>query len=87
MKTVWKYLIPFVDDGKFELEYPILGQIVKIDMQDDVPCMWIYIDTDLEVEKRKFEIYGTGHVVEDGRVYRGTFFQGMFVWHVFEVFE
>jgi hypothetical protein len=87
MKTVWKYMIPFHSDGKFELEYPILGQIVKIDMQDGVPWMWIFIDTDLEVVKRKFEIYGTGHSIEDGRVYRGTFFQNMFVWHVFEVFE
>ncbi len=87
MKTIYKYMIPFVSDGKFELVYPILGQILKIDMQDDVPCMWIFIDTDLEVKSRKFEIYGTGHPVDDGRVYRGTFFQNMFVWHVFEVFE
>lgn len=87
MKTVYKYVIPFVDDGKFELEYPRYSNVVKIDMQNGVPCMWIFVDTDSEVVKRKFRIYGTGHEVEDGNVYRGTFFQGMFVWHVFEVFE
>lgn len=87
MKTIYKYVIPFVDSGRFELEYDHNGCIVKIDMQNDEPVMWIQVETNNSTKKHQFQIRGTGHEIEPGELYMDTFYMGSFVWHVFKVYE
>ncbi len=48
--------------------------------------MWVRVDTTKPTISRKLAIVGTGHdcpTQEEGK-YIGTFFDTMFVWHVFE---
>jgi len=47
--------------------------------------MWVKVDTENEVEKRMFEVIGTGQNFDDtNKKYVGTYQEGPFVWHVFE---
>lgn len=87
MKTIHKFVIPFVDSGEFELEYDITGCIVKIAMQNDVPCMWVEVQPGNPTRKYKFKIHGTGHEVGSNELYMDTFFMGMYVWHVYKVYD
>lgn len=61
---------------------------VKIDMQDGIPTMWILVDTEDLTQETEFRIYGTGqeltHDIDGFFFHAGSFFQGTFVWHVFQ---
>lgn len=65
------------------------AQIVRVAEQILEGAIWAIVDPGAERELRTFEIRGTGHEIEDGAVYVGTFEQRRygtttFVWHVFE---
>ena len=89
MYSIWKYHMPLEDD--FIIEMPKDSVILDIQSQDEKPTMWVLVETDVELEKRYFRMFGTGHKLNtvSGLVHKGTFqmFKGDFVWHVFEEFK
>lgn len=81
MKTIYKY--PLADSGLLNL--PTGAKIVHCDVQRDIPTLWIEVDTVAELEERRFTVYGTGHPIGDNATHVGTYFDGPFVWHVYEI--
>jgi hypothetical protein len=82
---IWKYELK-----KYcEIEMPINAQILAVQNQREVPCIWALVNPDDERELRRFEIVGTGHKFNYSveHKYRGTFQLngGLFVFHVFEI--
>lgn len=70
MRTIYKYplkiqdrqllQIPFVNDrlyGSLKLKQ----QILKLDVQNENPCLWVLVDTDLPRRDVVVNMYGTGH--------------------------
>lgn len=47
--------------------------------------LWGEVENDLKHCERRFEIYGTGHRINDGNRYIGSAVVGRYVWHVYEV--
>lgn len=81
-KQIWKYSLENV------IEMPKGAEILKVDIQNGQMFnaqMWVKVNTENEVEKRMFEVIGTGQNFDDtNRKYIGTYQDGPFVWHVFE---
>lgn len=90
MKTIWKYETPFAEN--FVIAMPAKAEIlcVQQDQKTNKPCIWALVDSDNELEKRYFELFGTGHELPVGmgfeRKYLGTYQyqKGEFVGHLFE---
>lgn len=86
MKTIWKFELTL--HGAIEM--PDGANILTVQEQRGVPCIWAEVDTNAPMVKRHFDIYGTGHEmkVDMGveRKYIGTFQiqGGALVFHVFE---
>lgn len=94
MKTIWKYsleLLPFqtlqvpaLSNQSGEYKY-IWGQVMHVGQQNDIPALWLLVDTEAPVRNIDISIVGTGQECPDlGEWdYLGTSFCGSFVWHVF----
>jgi hypothetical protein len=92
MMAVWKYPIAWPPaDDRFSIVLPPLTQVLAIQVQHGIPCVWALVDpTRHPVDERWFRIAGTGHEIADrivGQGYIGTFqlLGGSLVLHVFEV--
>jgi len=89
MKTIFKYQL-VVEDSQ-TIKIPKGGDILSLQVQHGIPCLWILVDTEQkEKESRVFEMYGTGHIIHDyNKKYIGTFIirKGLLVFHVFERIE
>lgn len=71
MRTVWKVqLTP-------EMNTVDLVQAAKplcVQMQHDIPCMWVEVDSEMPHREYSIAIIGTGHPIPPGRwSYVGTF--------------
>lgn len=84
MKRIFKYEIPVSDD--FKLSLPKGSEILSVQMQKSIPCLWALIDEANERENRYFKLYGTGMAIDDNLKYIGTFqmLNGGLVFHLFE---
>ena len=98
MRTIYKYPIPFGDEatvmmpkGALLLTFAIQGIYVT-----GLPniCVWALVDTEAEMEAKKFKIFGTGYPLPDDCVkyggdldydfeYETTVFDHKHVWHIF----
>lgn len=87
MRTIYKY--PLTVTGHNALRMPKGAEVLTVQMQHGVPCLWVLVDTDAPECERVLRIYGTGHPISDDEnaLYVGTFqlSGGAFVFHVFEV--
>ena len=99
MRTIYKYALPFGDEVSVQM--PKDASILKFGIQsviDSKPeiVVWAIVDTESEMEERRFRIVGTGHPLEDDTtahcadipcewdyVYFDTLFDRRFVWHIF----
>jgi hypothetical protein len=83
MKTIYKYEATF---PSFEIEVSTDCQILSVQQQDNVPCIWALVDKEKENTKRFFKWHGTGlDITEPGsRSYIGTIQDQGMVWHLFE---
>ena len=80
---IYKYAFPIQD--RFEIEMPIYSEIIKVEMQGNIPCLWAIVNPGAVLCKTKFVVIGTGQEFnEDNLVHISTFQQGEFVWHLFE---
>ena len=82
MNKIYKYAIPEVSG----LELPKNARILKVGLQGGTLHCWALLSADeFATEKRYFLVVGTGHEFNaDGLSYIDTYFEGPFVWHVFE---
>lgn len=82
-QVIWKARLG--TDG--EVSMPKGAEILTVQTQHEIPCLWFKCDPSAEIETRKFSIIGTGHpiTVDEGE-YIGTFQvnDGAFVFHLFE---
>jgi hypothetical protein len=91
-RRVLKYLLidavhgrewPF--DTDYVIEMPARARIVKVDHQDGIVTIWAEVGRGSDDHVRRlFRIYGTGQPIVDDDVYVGTYFEGPYVWHVYE---
>lgn len=86
MKTIHKYTL-VVTDNQF-VDMPKWAKILSVQVQNNIPCIWAEVNTDMPIEKRCFEIFGTGNPIHEdmgvSREYIGTFQMIHFVWHLYE---
>ena len=86
--TIWKF--PFDITDNQEIEMPNGARIIKIDVQNNQPCLWAIVDPtkQYDTEPRVIRVYGTGHhvFVLDKLDYLDSFqlLGGQLVFHVFE---
>lgn len=86
-QTIWKYQVnPKIT--KFNM--PKGAEILTVQNQNGIPCIWALVNPENEEEERYFEVFGTGHdvPVDIGieRKYINTFQLegGSLVFHLFE---
>ena len=65
------------------------AEILSVQVQADVLCLWALVDPDAKLQKRVIEILGTGNPIDVPGVthkFIGTVQMrgGSLVWHVFE---
>ena len=86
MSTIWKFQFDIVNP--LSISMPSGAQILSVQDQDGVPCMWAMVNPEKAAEMRYFEIFRTGQpMCLDKAIERrfiGTFQQPPFEWHVFE---
>lgn len=88
-KQIWKYILDSAEVEQ-EIEMPMDAEILTVQIQGDKTCMWALVNTDLQLRKRIFEVYGTGHSLSHSnqkRKYIGTYqlMEGALVFHLFEL--
>jgi hypothetical protein len=86
-KEIWKYTIhPFT----VKVRMPEGAEILTVQIQNGVPCIWVLVNPENELEIRNFEIFGTGQKIACDigveRKYINTFQMenGSLVFHLFE---
>lgn len=62
--VIWKF--PIENTDNIELEMPRGSKILSLKTQQGVPFIWAAVDTNNEIETRKFRIFGTGHEIPQG---------------------
>ena len=82
MRVIWKY-----DISREIIRVPIWSKVLCVQLQDGEPQIWMLVDTEEKVfERRRFIVIGTGQSFNSKDMnYIGTYQQGIFVWHVFEI--
>ncbi len=89
MSTIWK--IPIQLQQRQEIELPISAKVLTVQTQMNNPVMWVEVSPLAVKEKRMFQLYGTGHEIDDTnkirRMYIGTFqlWSGQEVYHLYEI--
>lgn len=87
IKKIYKYQI---DVGNLTVDMPEYAEILSVQVQRGVICIWALGDPEQPLRKRTFDIFGTGHDIQCNggieRIHIGTvqFNGGDLVLHVFE---
>ena len=84
MTTIYKYQIPY---DFTEVNIPEGAEILSMQLQNGIPCIWAMVDTGQPKIKRKFMIVGTGKELHPCvlHTFIGTYQVPGFVFHVFEI--
>ena len=90
MLKVLKYEIEIGD--YFEIVMPNGAQILKVECQHNIPCLWVLADLEHLSIKRTFRFAGTGHPIDhlkDDLQFISTFQMdnGNLIFHIFEVIK
>lgn len=84
MKTIWKFELHI--DEPVTLLMPVGAEVLTVQAQGDIPCIWAIVDPNAETETRRFYVRGTGHPLREVGRYVDTFQLngGALVFHLFE---
>lgn len=89
-KQVWKFELE-VKDGVQLINMPEEAQILRVESQIGIPCIWALVNPKNKTEDRCFEVFGTGHdIYHDMGIERnhigtvGIPLSWEYVFHVFE---
>lgn len=58
MKTIWEYPVPF--DSHFTLELPAGAEMLAVQMQLDMPTLWVLVKPTAPKVETNFRWYPTG---------------------------
>jgi hypothetical protein len=89
VETIWKFQLKV--EGEQIVEMPQGAQILCIQVQNGVPCIWAKVFDWVEIKKQRiFETIGTGQEIpprKQRREYIGTYqlMGGALVYHVYEI--
>ena len=91
MRTIYKYTLQEIDEQEIKIhglvDAKFKDQVLKVESQNDIPCIWVMVDTDLPEELRHFSTRGTGHMCSGVHAddYLGTYqlYNGDLIFHVF----
>jgi len=88
MLTIWKYRLDKTDSQQI----PEGAQFLSAQMQGDVLCLWMLVDTAKPLETRVFNVVGTGYEIyhaKESLKFLGTVQSDgrMLVFHVFEIIK
>lgn len=61
------------------------AELLRFDKQGESMCLWALVEDGNFRESRRFRVAGTGFELNDNERYVGTFHDGQFVWHLFEI--
>lgn len=61
MTTIYKYPLDLIELN--EIDMPEQAEILSIQLQNGVPCIWAMVSPDFPKEKRAIRMIGTGHEV------------------------
>lgn len=81
---IWKYELNSVLN---KLRMPVGAQVLSVQVQRDITCLWAKVDIDAPKVDRTFELVGTGQSMREGPVtYIDTvqLAEGYLAFHVFE---
>lgn len=81
-RQVFKYPLALAE--VVELDIPEGGRVLTLGVQQGIPMLWVLVDVVQPMERRTFITVGTGHEVPWATTFVGTWFDGPYVWHVFE---
>jgi len=82
--TIWKF--PLELDDQQVISMPEGSQILTVQTQDGIPCLWALVDEGAEKEDRVIYTIGTGGPFADDPedlVYVGTYQLPNLVFHIF----
>ena len=89
MKTIWKF--PILISSRVNISIPKNAELLSVQTQRNIPCIWALVDPTEPLETREFEIFGTGHPIKCDNIYISRNFIGTFqvnedslVFHLFE---
>ena len=83
-KTIYKYELAWQD--YVDIEMPVGATPLTVGAQNGKGYLWALVEPDAPVETRRFRHAGTGHPIQDTALsYIGTYMDGSFVFHVFEI--
>lgn len=83
MKNIYKYRIDFIGST---ILLPTNARVKRVAVQEGAICLWIEHDLDKGTKfGRRYQVFATGVDIPDSAIWQGTFFDGPFVWHVYEV--
>ncbi len=87
MNTIWKYEVCLEDE--FTISMPKDAKILSVNTQNETSYLWAIVNTDNELENRKFKLFGTGQpdLNFDNLEFIGTIicYNDRLVFHLFEV--
>ena len=86
-KVIWKF--EFTIDDNISMKMPEGTEILSVQIQKGIPCIWALVDPLAKKTERQFQLYGTGHEMEFNENFEkfiGTFqmINGNVVFHLFE---
>lgn len=84
---IYKYVVP-VADGGIDVSMPVDAEIRFVGIQSPGRiCVWAEVTNEDVMKTRTFMVFGTGHEIPVGVDYRGTVLDGLYVWHLYEVYQ
>lgn len=81
---IWKYELKAVLN---DLHMPVGAEILSVQVQRDIICLWAKVNIDAPKAYRTFELIGTGHPMSEGpATYIDTvqLAEGYLAFHIFE---
>ncbi len=86
---IWKYQISN-NDIIIKVPGGKSAQILSLQLQDNVPTIWVLVNPEEELAERRFVTFVTGsfgNIISNYHNYIGTYQIDGFVGHVFEIIE
>ena len=80
--TVWKFPL-YITDTQF-VRMPDGAEILHVDLQDGLMCLWAKVDPDASEVDRRIHVSGTGNPCPDDARHVGSVLMPPLVWHVWE---
>jgi hypothetical protein len=70
-KTIWKFPLEITDVQTIDV--PEGSKFLAVQVQRDVPCLWVLVDPTAPKERFEIHTVGTGNPAPDGLEYLGTY--------------